>query len=90
MPDYTINCKHFFGHNCDYLITRNMTFSQRHTFAITTDITLRVFARYDCLIQIKAPVDVYKLSNTAITLCLSPCPCGQGLRYPINFTSVLT
>jgi len=52
---------HFFGQNCDYFITRNVQLSQRHTFAITTDIKLCVFARYYCYYQIKAPVDLYKL-----------------------------
>lgn len=68
MPDYTINCKHFFGHNWDYSVTRNAEVSQRHTFAITMDIKLCLFACYDRLIQIKA-VDVYKLGDTDLTSC---------------------
>jgi len=42
-------------------MTRSIKLSQRHTFAINTHIKLRVFARYDSLVQIKARVAVYKL-----------------------------
>ena len=42
--------------------------SQRQTFNITADIKLRVFARNDCLMQIKAAGDVYELGDTSFHL----------------------
>lgn len=31
--DYAVNGKHFSGHSCEYLVTRNIQVAKRHTFA---------------------------------------------------------
>lgn len=48
MPAYAIKCNSSFGHSCDdYLVTRNIKVSQRHTFAITAGIKLFVITAVD-------------------------------------------
>lgn len=87
MHDYAINCKHFFGHYCDYSIIRNFQISHRHTFAYTMELC--VFAHYECLIQIKAAVDVNTTGRYSFNRPSSRCQSVFGMT-PSNHTKRTT